>query len=225
MKLTPSLRRSVLAAFLVQAAVLVTASSAHASLFVVPEAALSAPALNASTIVHFDEIGLNSAINGQTIKGFGFLENNPGATTSNGGPLNTNHITIPEALSGGAFNPATYVLSITMPAVQTSFGFGFAILDGVPTSNALTITLFNGATNLGSLTYGGTPDPQFDGGFAGIGSTIGFTEARISFGPTAIQYAIDNVAAGNAAPPAVPEPGTALAGVALLGLCGMRRRR
>jgi len=218
--LTTSTRRSLLAAILVQTAVFIGASSAKAIPFVVSEASLSAPVVDPTTIVHFDEVALGTPINGTTIKGFLFSENLPNATTDNSGPGPTNHISPPEALSGGGFFAATYVLTITMPALATSFGFGFAILDFAPTANALTITLFNGATNLGSLTYAGVLDPVFAGGFAGIGNTVGFTRAEITFGPTALAYAIDNVAAVTNS---VPDIGStiALLGFALLGLAAL----
>ena len=70
------------------------------------------------------------------------------------------------------------------------------------------------------MTFGGVPDPTYAGGFAGIGSTIGFTSAQITFGdPAASAFVIDNIAA-------VPEPGTL--GLLALGVCavgGRSRRR
>jgi len=209
---------------LTAASLLLTLITSRAGLFFVNEALLTPPAVNPASIVHFDEVPDGTPINGLTIKGFTFSENTPQAlATSGGGPGLTNHISPPEALQTlGVFNPATYALTVTMPGAVTSFGFGFAILDLAPTANALTITLFNGATNLGSLTYAGAPDPMFDGGFAGIGSTDAFTSARITFGPTAQSYAIDNMAAVTAA---IPEPGTALFGLALCGAAAIRRRR
>ena len=211
--------------FLTAASLVLTITASHAGLFIVPEALLTAPAVNPASIVNFGEVADGTPINGLTIKGFTFSENTPEAlATSGGGPGPTNHISPPEALQLlGVFNPATYALTVTMPGAVTGFGFGFAILDTIPTANALTITLFNGATNLGSLTYAGAPDPTFDGGFAGIGSTDPFTSARITFGPTAQSFAIDNMAVTTVA--AIPEPGTALFGLALCGAAAIRRRR
>jgi hypothetical protein len=215
MKLTP---------LLTAASLMLAFAPSHAGLFFVPEALLTPPAVNPASIVNFGEVPNGTPINGLTIKGFTFSENTPQAqATSSGGPGPTNHISPPEALQLGSFDPATYALTVTMPSAVTSFGFGFAILDTIPTTNALTITLFNGATSLGSLTYPGAPDPTFDGGFAGIGSTDAFTSARITFGPSAQSYAIDNMAVGASSP--IPEPGTALFGLALCGVATIRRRR
>ena len=211
-----STRRGLLPTIVFQTAMLVVASSVHASPIVVTEAALSAPAIDPATIVHFDEVALGSPINGLTIKGFTFSENAPNVITSNGGPGAPNHIFTPQALSNGAVNLATYVLTINMPTVETSFGFGF-VLNLFPAPSPVTITLFNGITNLGSLTYAAPQDPTFAGGFAGIGSTAGFTSVEIRFSPSASAFGIDNIAAA-------PEPSSVLL---LLGsgLPLLRRRR
>lgn len=186
----------------------------HANLFVVSKGSLSAPAVAPNTIVHFDEIALDSDINGQTIKGFTFSENTPAALASNFGPGDTNNVTVPWASNVSIIDPSTYVLTINMPAVVTRFGFGFAINTPVSTANAITVALFDGATNLGSLTFGGVPDPLFDGGFAGVGSTVGFDRVQVTFGIASNGFfAIDNVAA------VVPEPGTLLAGLLVAGVC------
>ena len=220
-RFTPALRacRTLLAvAFLLAAA-----ASAQAVLVTLPAAALSAPAVAPGTIVNFGEVSLGTPIHDLTIKGFTFSENtdSPSATVSSGGPGTTLNLTIPSAQSGGGYSPASYVLTVTMPAATTQFGFGFAILDFVPTANAVTITVYYGATNLGSITYPGVPDPTppffFDGGFAGIGSTDPFTSARITFGPTATAFAIDNFA--------VPEPGSLLLLAVGGALAGLARRR
>ncbi len=170
-------------------AILTTATS-NAAIFVAPKSEFGAP------LVRFDEIPLNSALSGQTLNGFTFSENIPIAITTVSGPGISNSLTVPWAANPRPMNPATYVLTIQMPAVETRFGFGFAINNTTATPNALTLTLFDGSTNLGSLTYGGAPDPVFNGGFAGIGSTIGFTSAQITFNN--VSFAIDNLV--------IPEP-------------------
>lgn len=218
----PSSRRSAPAAIvlaLLAGLPLVALPTVKATLITLPAASLSAPTLDPGTIVDFGEVSLNTPIVGQTIKGFGFAENFPGATVSAAGPGSTLNLTSPSLQSGGGYAPLTYALTVTMPYRLTSFGFGFAILNTEPTANAVTITVFDGLTNLGALTYPGAPDPIYDGGFAGIGSTIPFTSARIIFGPSAAAFAIDNLAA-------VPEPGSValyLFGGAMVGLRRGRR--
>ena len=219
-------RRS-LAAAIVSLTALAAAATTHAAVFVVSEAQLSPPVVSAAGIVHFDEVANGTAINGVTIKGFSFSENIPVAFTSaGGGPGNTNHIDGSMALqTGPGYNSATYRLTIQMPGSSTSFGFGFAILSGA-TPNAVTITLFDGATNVGAITYPGVLDPTFAGGFAGIGSTIAFNSAQVTFGPSAVSFALDNMAAVAGGPvAAVPEPGSALVGMLALGLCGLGTAR
>ena len=202
---------------LLAVAFLAVAASAQAVLIVLPAAALSVPAVAPGAIVNFGEVSMGTAIHELMIKGFTFSENIPGATVSADGPGTTINLTSPSAQSGGGYSPASYVLTVTMPAATTQFGFGFAILDFVPTANAVTITVYNGAANLGSITYPGTPDPSFDGGFAGIGSSDPFTSARITFGPTAAAFAIDNFA--------VPEPGSLLLLAVGGALAALARRR
>ena len=193
----------------------------HGVLVALPSATLSAPLVDPSTIVNFGEVSISTPIQNQTIKGFTFSENIPNASTSNIGPGTTLNLSGTSLQSGAGYSPASYVLTVTMPIPVHSFGFGFAILYYVPVADAVTITVFNGLTNLGSITYPGVPDPTpplyIVGGFAGIGSTDYFTSARISFGPTAAAFAIDNLA--------VPEPGSLA--LMLLGgaVFGWRRRQ
>ena len=224
--------RRILAAAIVSLTALVAASTVQAAVYVVPEAALTAPAVNAADIVTFDEVANLSVVNGLTIKGFTFSENTPSALTqpATAGPGNTNHVTGQTALIAGAgggpsINPATYVLTIDMPGLTSSFGFGFVVSLFAPTPNVLTINLFDGATNVGSLSYDGVLDPTYAGGFAGIGSTIAFNSAQVTFGPSIVAYALDNVASVAAPVSAVPEPGSALVGMLALGLCGARLGR
>jgi hypothetical protein len=189
-------------------------SSVHGSLSPITEEAFSTMG-GTKTIVNFDGY-LGTAINGLTIKGFTFSENYPNAIVASDPPYATSHISPPAA--SFVFPTAGYILTIDMPTVVTSFGFGFALSDLGSPPNALTIKLFNGATDLGSLPYGGTSDPFFAGGFAGIGSPVGFTKAEITFGPSVWAYAIDNIAA--VAP--VPESSTCLAGALLTIPVGFR---
>ena len=180
--------------------------------------------MNPASIVNFGEVANGTAINGTTIKGFTFSENVASAAvaSSAAGPGNTNHITGQVALSSGSVSlPSNYALTIGMPGAVTSFGFGYALNSFTPLANGITITLFDGVTNLGSLPFNAGLDPTFAGGFAGIGSTDPFTRAVITFASTVPNFAIDNVAAVSA----IPEPGTALFGLGLMGVAMMRRRR
>ena len=202
------------------ALLLVVAASAQAAIFTLPSATLSTPAVDTGRIVNFGEVSAGTAIHGLTIKGFTFSENIPGGTVSSSGPGTTLNLTSPSAQSGGNYSPASYVLTVTMPDATTQFGFGFAILDFVatiPPGYAVTITPYAGATSLGSISYPGIPDPLFDGGFAGIGSTVPFTSARITFGATAAAFAIDNIA--------VPEPCSLLLLAQSSAMAGLSRRR
>ena len=95
-----------------------------------------------------------------------------------------------------------------------------AILSQAVVPNAVTVTLFNGATNLGSLGYTGSPDPTFSGGFAGIGNDTPFNRVTLSFASTSTAFDFDNIRAISA----VPEPATlTLVGIGALALA--RRRR
>jgi hypothetical protein len=73
---------------------------------------------------------------------------------------------------------------------------------------ATTITLFSGATNIGSLSYTAVRDPNYSGGFAGIQSTIPFDSVRVEFNATMAHiWVIDNVTFNSAG---IPESSTVI---------------
>lgn len=194
-------------------ALLMLSLGVQAGLYVAPQSNFT------SVIVDFTEVPLGTPINGLTIDGFSFAEVGGNTTVTIGGPGNTNNITQPAAQSFA--NPAGNFVSITMPTAMGEFGFGYSILAFGTVPDGVTITLFDGVTNLGSLVYAAVPDPTFPGGFAGIGSTTPFTRAELRFSPSAVAYDFDNLRANPA-----PEPGTlALLGLALAGLAATRRRK
>ena len=115
----------------------------------------------------------------------------------------------------------TGVLSVTLPELSSLFGFGYLVGgSGRPVPAAVTVTLFNGASSVGVLSFDAFPDPLNAGGFAGLQSTLPFNRAELSFG------GVPGWAADNFRVTAVPEPAQwalLLAGVAVLG--GLTRRR
>jgi hypothetical protein len=119
-----------------------------------------------------------------------------------GGP--PNDISPPNIVSVGL---DTGILRLALPSFVDTFGYGYAILNISGVANATTINLFTGATNVGSLSYNGVPDPTFTGGFAGIQSTIPFNIVQITFNSAAAPaFALDNIRTATT----VPEPSTML---------------
>jgi len=107
-----------------------------------------------------------------------------------GGPGITNNINPPNIVSNAGDNHGILTIAFSTSMVDLGFGFADLALDSV--ADALTITLFDGVTDVGSLTYGGSPDPTFTGGFAGIQSSIAFNSAEITF-DHGIAFAVDNI--------------------------------
>jgi len=176
-----------------------------------------------STLVTFTGLPDFTEVNGLSVAGilFSYSLGN-GSVIIDGGPGVTNNI---DPLNIVSIGDPSGMLTLTMPGFFETFGFGYAILNTVAVSNATTITVFSGATNVGSLAYNGVPDPLFTGGFAGIQSTIPFNRVEITFNSTvAPAFALDNVRL--AAP--IPEPSAML--LMLSGAAGLlsrtkRRRR
>jgi len=127
---------------------------------------------------------------------------------STGGPGVSNNVSDPSLVSVG--NPAG-VLTLTLPGSYTLFGFGYALLAADNIANAVSVTAFNGATNLGSVSYNAGVDPIFTGGFAGLQSVSGFNRLQLTFNTTqASAFAVDNIRFANASVSVVPEPSSLL---------------
>ena len=182
-------------------------------------AVLAAPAARASTIA----IGIGAFDPGSTLTTFTGLSNGKevnnlvvdgllfqyslgnGDVVIDGGPGVTNNIAPPNVVSVGNDSG---VLAITFPSLISQFGYGFAIESFGVNPASTTISLFDGAVPVGSLSYGGAPDPMFTGGFAGIQSTLAFNRAELTFNSAvAPAFAVDNIRTSSNT---VPEPGTLL---------------
>jgi len=203
-----------------------------ASLFVI--AVLGAPTASASvigvgvgvfgagsTLTTFTGLADGTEVNGLTVDGILFQYSlGNGAIVIDGGPGVTNNITPPNIVSIGN---NTGVLTLTLPSLVDTFGYGFAVLSTVALPVGTTISLFDGVTPVGSLSYGAAPDPTFAGGFAGIQSTLLFNRVQLTFNSTdAPAFAVDNIRTATV----VPEPASLLllgAGLTALGMSARRR--
>ena len=166
----------------------------------------------ASTLITFTGLADSTEVNGLTVSGvlFSYSLGN-GKVIIDGGPGITNHITPPNIVSVGN---NTGILTMFLPSPATMLGYGYAILNTAAVANAATISVFSGATLLGSLSYNGVPDPTFTGGFAGIQSTSAFDRVAVTFNSVAAPaFALDNIRIAN-----IPEPSTML--LVLSGVIG-----
>jgi hypothetical protein len=213
-----------------------TRSLIAASLFVM--AVLGAPTASASvigigvgafgpgsTLTTFTGLADGTEVNGLTVDGILFQYSlGNGAVVIDGGPGVTNNISPPNIVSIGN---NTGVLTLTLPSFVDTFGYGFAVLSTVALPVGTTISLFDGVTPVGSLSYGAVPDPIFAGGFAGIQSTILFNRVQLTFNSTdAPAFAVDNIRTATTS--VVPEPASLLllgAGLSALGATARRRTR
>ena len=194
--------------------------STNASASVVPVTQLSFPP--SSTLINFTGLANGTEVNGLIVSGVSFAYTlGNGAVIIDGGPGVTNNITPPNIVSVGN---NTGTLIVTLPSAVNLFGYGYAILNNIAVTNATTISIFSGATPLGSLSYNGVPDPTFTGGFAGIQSTVLFDRIQINFNSAAAPaFALDNIRFANTT---VPEPTTMLLlSTGLVGLASKVCRR
>jgi len=130
-----------------------------------------------------------------------------GRVSVNVGPNTTNNINQPAIVSNAGANNSG-VLTMTFPSLVDLFGYGYALQGTGTILNGTTLSLFDGATPVGSLSFNAMPDPVVPGGFAGIRSTIPFNRVEVTFNSaSAAAFALDNIRRGPTVA-AVPEPTT-----------------
>lgn len=133
-----------------------------------------------------------------------------------GGPGMTNNVSPPNIVS---IADPSGVLTVMLPGLSDLFGYGYAIQAYTRVVGATTITLFNGSTNVGSLSYTAVPDPSFAGGLAGISSTSAFNKVEMTFNfVAATAFAADNFRVS-----AIPEPATL--GMFAIGMAALLLRQ
>jgi hypothetical protein len=208
-------RRWVVAAGLVTGLAVLAAPAAWASTIAIAIGAFGP----GSTLTTFAGLSTGKEVNNLVVDGLLFQYSlGNGDVIIDGGPGVTNTISPPNIVSVGSDNG---VLAITFPSLINQFGYGFAILSVAVVPASTTISLFDGAVPVGSLSYGGAPDPLFTGGFAGIQSTLAFNRAELTFNSgVAPAFALDNIRTSS-----VPEPGTLLLVGAGIGAIARRGRR
>jgi len=188
-----------------------------------------------STLTTFTGLALGTEVNGLTVDAavgpggailFQYSLGN-GRVSIGVGPNTTSNINPPAIVSNPGANNSG-VLTMTFPSLVDTFGYGYALLGTGTIPNGTTLSLFDGATSVGSLSFTASPDPVFPGGFAGIQSTLAFNRVEVTFNSvSAPAFALDNVRRGPAVPASVPVPEPAslvLLGSGLIG-AGARRWR
>jgi len=206
--------------------VMLCVANAAATVMPISEGAFPGSAL----LIDFAGLLDGTEVNGLVVDGVGFSYSlGDGQVDIDGGPGFTNNISPPNIVSVG---DNTGSVTIALPAPANMFGYGFAILSLFDVADATTMSVFNGPTFLGSLSFAGAPDPFFTGGFAGLASTLAFDHVVVTFNSVvASAFAMDNILVASAVvPPPLPEPPTILlmlAGllVALLALTPRTRAR
>jgi hypothetical protein len=173
-----------------------------------------------SPVVTFDDQTAGGNADGTTDGGITFHYPN-GGLVYDGGPGTTNDITPPNLVSTG---DPTGTLTMNLSAPVNMLGFGWAVLASGPIPDALTISVLNGNTLLGSLDFGGDGSPTFTGGFAGIQSTQDFDEVEVTFAQSgAPAFALDNIITAEVA--ATPEPASVFQLLGGLGVLALAARK
>jgi len=205
------MRASPMSAALVIVCTLVAVPRASASLITVGIGAFPM----GSTLTTFTGLALGTEINGLMVDPavgpggailFEYSLGN-GRVSVNVGPNTTNNINQPAIVSNAGANNSG-VLTMTFPSLVDLFGYGYALQGTGTILNGTTLSLFDGATPVGSLSFNAMPDPVVPGGFAGIRSTIPFNRVEVTFNSaSAAAFALDNIRRGPTVA-AVPEPTT-----------------
>jgi hypothetical protein len=186
-----------------------------------------------STLTTFTGLALGTEVNGLTVDAavgpggailFQYSLGN-GTVSIGVGPNTTNNINQPAIVSNPGANNSG-VLTMMFPSLVDTFGYGYALLGTGTIPNGTTLSLFDGATSVGSLSFTATPDLVVPGGFAGIRSTLPFNRVEATFNSvSAASFALDNIRRGPAIA-AVPEPTTlVLLGTGMLSMMMRVRAR
>jgi hypothetical protein len=180
-----------------------------------------------STLTTFTGLPLGSEVNGRTVDGILFQYNlGNGAVAIGVGPNTTNNINQPAIVSNPGANNSG-VLTMTLPSLVDTFGYGYALQGTGTIPNGTTLSLFDGAILVGELSFTATPDPVVPGGFAGSRSTLPFNRVEATFNSvSAASFALDNIRRGPAIA-AVPEPTTLVllgTGVLMIRVRARRKR-
>jgi hypothetical protein len=105
--------------------------------------------------------------------------------------------------------------------------YGYFISMYYPVPDATTVSLFDASNMLvGRLSFDGMPDPEFVGGFVGIGSDVPFVRAEVMFFPQAFNFVFDNLQFSDEPVSTIPEPASlTLVGLGALAIAARLRTR
>jgi hypothetical protein len=255
MKQTPYLRRGLLAALLLPVALLATAASTHAALItwsapttisgdgdvsttgtLVGAFNLGGTGVASPTVNTVPFSGLVTSGTSVTSGDFNLAatalssDNFTGATFAPFASLSAPYRSLLGDAGTSTGPPLTLTISSLSVGVSYQFQFWTNFSGFIDVLTLTTATAGASVTLHPQISAGAGPLGEGGLGQFAIGTfladaptqTITFTSDNSFFGPLINGFQLRQTAV---APAAVPEPGTALAGVALLGLCGLRRRR